>query len=405
MFEGLERVSYLPGQEIFKQGEVGDCAFLIETGSVQVSTLWGNMFHRICVLSRGELFGEVALIDSKPRTATVTALEDTEVVCIPRDLIESKLAREDPVIEHLLRLILKRFRYTHYRLTGADRFTMDEETGLRDDALTRSQENLIKHIELAAGINEALRNGDFQLYYQPVISISDNRVAGFEALIRWNHRERGLLSPMEFLNFAEETDQIIAIGTWTLEQVCEDLGRFAERHTGGDPDPSFFISLNLSPRQLAKAEDAAQLLSILDKANVEPCNIKLELTETVLIEEPEAAQQILTSLHELGFQISLDDFGTGYSSLSFLNKFPVNEIKVDQSFVQSAVTDQNSRQIVRASIDLAAALSINVVAEGVETLETLKTLEDMNCEHVQGYYFAQPMPLEAALEFSLKSGK
>ena len=160
------------------------------------------------------------------------------------------------------------------------------------------------------------------------------------------------------------------------------------------------ISVNLSPRQLTKISNAEEFANILHDAKVSPENIKLEVTETVLIEEAEIAQHILTDLRNLGFHVSLDDFGTGYSSLSHLQKFPVDDIKIDQSFVSRMLDDPNSMQIVKGSIDLARAMDLEIVAEGVESKEDLKQLGYMNCTYAQGYYYAKPLPLSEAIEFS-----
>ena len=161
-----------------------------------------------------------------------------------------------------------------------------------------------------------------------------------------------------------------------------------------------FVSVNLSARQLTKAGVAEQFANILRDAQVDPENIKLEVTETALIEEAEIAQHILSDLRDLGFHVSLDDFGTGYSSLSHLQKFPVDDIKIDVSFISRMLDDPNSMQIVRGSIDLARAMDLETVAEGVESKEVVKQLGYMNCTYAQGYYYAKPLPLMEAIEFS-----
>jgi len=207
MFDGLERLIYQPGEQIFKEGDEGCCAYLIESGGVDVTVYREKKQFSISTLGIGELFGEVALIDNKPRTATVTALEETRVVRINRELIDAKLANHDPIIEHLLRLVLKRFRDTHYRLIGKDKVIETDVDNDVDKAFSDTQQNLIEHIRIASDIHDALINDEFILYYQPIISLKDEQLVGFEALIRWAHPEKGLISPLDFISIAESTDQ------------------------------------------------------------------------------------------------------------------------------------------------------------------------------------------------------
>lgn len=403
MFDGLERITYQSGEQIFREGDIDCCAYLIENGAVEVTTHNDKKTLRLDTLGEGELFGEIALIDNKPRTATVTALEETRVVRISSDIFLAKLAKADPLIEHLLLLILRRFRSNYQRLTGTNQsLPKDVNTDL-DQVFSDTQQNLIKHFRIASDINEALELEQFQLYYQPITSIKDKRLAGFEALIRWHHPQKGLIAPMEFLNIAEDTDQILPIGIWTLGRACRDLdalSRASCHRSSSSQSSELFISVNLSARQLTKSADTNDFLNILQKAGVNPSRIKLEVTETALIEEPEITQQILSDLRESGFHVSLDDFGTGYSSLSYLQKFPVDDIKIDRSFVSRMFSDNGSMQIVKASIDLADAMDLEVIAEGVETQEELELLDNMHCAYAQGYYFSKPLPLAEAIEYA-----
>jgi len=342
----------------------------------------------------------MALIDDEPRTATATALEETCVIRIDRHLVDTELAYGNPIIEHLLRLVLRRFRHTHYKLIGKDLFSLETSENESDQAFSDTRENLIRHVGIVSDINEALKQDQFKLYYQPIISIKDEQLVGFEALIRWMHPDKGLIPPMGFLNIAENTGQILPIGTWTLEQACRDFHELNKSSHNSSKQAPLFISVNLSARQLTKAGDVEQFADILRNAQVDPENIKLEVTETALIEEAEIAQHILSDLRNLGFHISLDDFGTGYSSLSYLQKFPVDDIKIDLSFVSRMLDDPNSMQIVKGSIDLARAMDLETVAEGVESKEDVKQLGYMKCTYAQGYYYAKPLPLPNAIEFS-----
>ncbi len=400
MFENLKHITYQQGDQIFQEGDKGDCAYLIESGNIEISTRKGSKFFRITILGEGDLVGEMALIDDEPRTATVTALVKSCVIRIDRDLVTAELANSNPIIEHLLRLVLRRFRQTHYKLIGKDLFSLETSENESDQAFSETQKTLIEHVRIVSDINEALKQDQFKLYYQPIISIKDEQLVGFEALIRWMHPDHGLITPMGFLNIAENTGQILPIGTWVLEQACRDFNDLNKYSRNSSKQASLFISVNLSTRQLTKAGDAAQFATILRNAQVAPENIKLEVTETSLIEEAEITQHLLSDLRNLGFHVSLDDFGTGYSSLSHLQKFPIDDIKIDQSFICRMLDDPNSMQIVKGSIDLARAMDLETVAEGVESKEVVKQLGYMNCTYAQGYYYAKPLPLMEAIEFS-----
>lgn len=395
MFEGLERITYQSGDQIFQEGDVSNCAYLIESGGVEISILKEKQPFRVSILAVGDLFGEMALIDKQPRVATATALDETCVVRISRDVLEAKLNDVDPIIEHLLRLILKRFRKTHYRLAQKDYLVPEEAEQITDDDFDKTQQNLIMHIQVASDIVEALNRNEFQLNYQPVISIKDNRIVGFEALSRWHHPSYGIMSPMQFIDIAESTEQILSIGLWALEKACLDIKTLTEDN---DQAP-LFVSVNISARQLAKAEHVAKFINIAEKTGVDPSCIVLEITETMLISEQDYAQQTLSSLQDQGFRVSLDDFGTGYSSLSHLQKFPVDIIKIDRSFVSHMLTDYDSMQIVKASIGLAQALDMDIVAEGVENGEELTKLTEMKCDFAQGYHFTKPLPFAEAIEY------
>jgi len=400
MFEGLERITYQSGDQIFQEGDVSNCAYLIESGGVEISILRENQPFRVSILVVGDLFGEMALIDNQPRVATATALDKTSVVRISCDLFESKLANVDPIIEHLLRLILKRFRKTHYRLTQKDWLVPEAaEKDLDDNDFDKTQQNLIVHIRVASDIIEALNRNEFQLYYQPIISIKNNRLVGFEALSRWFHPVYGLMSPMQFIDIAESTDQILSIGLWALEKACHDLKILSREYHNTSKQAPLFVSVNISARQLAKAEHVAQFINILESTGVDPACIILEVTETMLISEQDYAEQTLSSLRDQGFRVSLDDFGTGYSSLSHLQKLPVDKIKIDHSFISHMLSDYDSMQIVKASVGLAQALDLEVVAVGVESKEELIQLIDMQCDYAQGYYFSKPVSLVEAIEY------
>ncbi len=403
MFEGVERSTYQPGDLIFQEGSEGDCAYLIESGKVEISILRDNRSLNVCILSEGDLFGEMALIDNDVRAASAKAIEETCLIRFYRDLIETKLNKADPVIKYLLRLVLKRFRNMHYRLSRSDLLAPEIEDTGSDDDISSTQQTMVQHIRIGSDIKGALKRDEFQVYYQPIIEIKNGQLAGFEALIRWEHPEYGLVAPNQFLGVLEDTELIFPVSLWIAERACRDLETiFKEYHKITGSQASYFVCINISANQLVNAEHMAQLANIFHSSGIDPACIKLEVTETVMIDELEQARQVLFSFIDQGFSVSLDDFGTGYSSLSHLQKFPVDDIKIDRSFISQMFSDNSSMQIVRAAVDLAKTLDLGVVAEGAENKEEVDQLLELGCSYCQGYYFAKPLSLAETLEYIKK---
>jgi EAL domain-containing protein (putative c-di-GMP-specific phosphodiesterase class I) len=208
-----------------------------------------------------------------------------------------------------------------------------------------------------------------------------------EALLRWRHPTRGLVSPVEFIPLAEETGLIRPIGRWVLEQACQQAKLWHATH------PSLLVSVNLSGRQIQQPDELIEMVSqVLTKTGVDPGVIQLEITESVLMDDTRANISTLNRLKALGVRLAIDDFGTGYSSLSYLKWFPVDSIKIDRAFISGIATDIENRAVVKAVLGLGSDLALSVVAEGVENTEELDHLSSLGCRFTQGYYFARPMP-------------
>lgn len=235
-------------------------------------------------------------------------------------------------------------------------------------------------------LRHALDRKEFELHYQPQVDLKTGRICGVEALIRWNHPKRGLLNPAEFISIAEETGQILAIGEWVLRTACAQLAKW--RWEGW---PKFPIAVNLSVRQLTQANMAELVLSALQDAWLNADDLELEITEGMMMGDPERALAFLTEMNELGVQLSIDDFGTGYSSLNYLKKLPVNKLKVDQTFVRDIMVDESDATIVRSVVKLGHRFNLRVIAEGVETLAQLDFLRECGCNEIQGYHFSRPL--------------
>lgn len=259
-------------------------------------------------------------------------------------------------------------------------------TGMRDQVITR--------LQLETDLRHAIERQEFQLYYQPLIALDTGKISGFEALVRWHHPEQGFISPGDFIPIAEETDLIIPMGQWIIQEACHQLRHWQAQFP---KDPPLLVSVNLSGKQFAQPDLVEQIERILQETGLDGRSLKLEITESIAMTDVEATIALLLRLKALNLEISIDDFGTGYSSFSYLHRLPSNIIKVDRSFVSrmSGVESEDSH-IVRTIIMLGHNLGMNITAEGVETEEQLQHLRSLHCEYGQGYLFSKPVAAEVA---------
>jgi diguanylate cyclase (GGDEF)-like protein/PAS domain S-box-containing protein len=248
-------------------------------------------------------------------------------------------------------------------------------------------------MQLESDLWQAIELGQFRVYYQPIISLQTAGLAGFEALVRWQHPSRGLVLPEEFIRVAEETKLIVPIGRQILLAACLQLKAWQQHML---PTGSLSVSVNLSGRQLAQPDLIEQVTQILSETGLDPHNLKLEITESVIMENAESTIRTLEQLRSLGIHLQIDDFGTGYSSLSYLHRFPIDTLKIDRSFVSRMTNNCKNSEIVGTIITLARNLGMGVIAEGVETAEQLRHLEQLNCDYAQGFLFSRPIDSLAA---------
>lgn len=248
-------------------------------------------------------------------------------------------------------------------------------------------------LQLETDLRRAVEREEFLLHYQPIVELATGLIRGFEALVRWQHPERGMVSPGEFIPVAEETRLIIPIGEWVLREACRQIVRWQERFSASEP---LWMSVNLSIKQFTQPSLPEQVGNILRETNLDPRSLKLEITESLMMENIETAIDMLKRLRALGIELSIDDFGTGYSSLSYLHRFPLSTLKIDRSFVSNMDEGNENTEIVRTVVTLARSLGMQVVAEGVETEEQLALLRTLGCEYGQGYLFSRPIDAEAA---------
>jgi len=250
-------------------------------------------------------------------------------------------------------------------------------------------------LKLETELRQGVQREDFVMHYQPIVSLDHGRIVGFEGLVRWQHPERGLVSPTQFIAVAEETGLIVPLGWWVLRESCQQTREWQIRFPA---EPPLWISVNMSGKLFMKKKMVDHLMSILEETSLEPSNLRIEVTENVIMDHADVAIRNLMELRALGVQLSIDDFGTGYSSLSYLQRFHYDELKIDRSFVSKLGQVGDSRAIIETILSLANNLGIGVVAEGIETAEQVDRLRKMDCPHGQGYWFSRPLTGPAATE-------
>jgi diguanylate cyclase len=289
---------------------------------------------------------------------------------------------------------------THLRLRSL-------QIQLQDQAKMLENQNRDLHRQILAlrridksmhpALRSAINNQELQLCYQPIIELETSRIKGFEALLRWEHPDFGEVSPLDFIPLAETMGLIEVLGEWVISQSCDHLSTWLRQISHAS---HLTMSINVSSRQLTNSDLASQIQRMAHEYDISPSNINLEITEGTLMNDPDYATTMLRQLKDLGVHLCVDDFGTGYSSLKRLNDFPIDTLKIDQSFVI-----QEEWAVVNAIIMLAEALGIGVIAEGIETPAQLNTLKSLACKHGQGYYFAEPLDSVKALELLIRNLK
>jgi EAL domain-containing protein (putative c-di-GMP-specific phosphodiesterase class I) len=340
------------------------------------------------------MFGEEALLDHQPRTASVITLMPTSLIRIDRVHVEELLVRADPVIQYLLRLLLERFRSTSNKsatpATSAS-FKVPGEQYAAPDLHAAA----VRTLSLAHDLSAAIGSDQLVLFYQPIVGLTSQTLNGFEGLVRWRHPTMGLVNPDEFIPLAEKTGLIHRIGDWVLDKGVQDWPRLRAR-CNPEPGQSAFISLNLSAPELCQEGIVDRVQRMLDAVGMPAHELRIELTETTIITNLELVTTVTQRLRRMGVGIALDDFGTGYAGLDYLQTLPFSCMKIDKGFVQNMHISERSFQIIKSALELSRRLGLSTVAEGIEDRETATALASMGCNYAQGFLFAKPMPLEQA---------
>ena len=389
------KVKFDAGDVIIQQGDEGYCAYIVKSGHIEILIEKENgLVQRIGTRGPGSIIGEMALIDKKPRTATIKAIDECILMEITQADFDSRLENSDSVIQMVTKVILARYRDLITRaqiLNTADINKTPEELekGLIDKT------NAVADIQLSNELQQAFDQNHLELHYQPIIDTNTEQTKGIEALIRWNHPEKGFISPDIFIPVAEENGLIVDISRWVTSQACLALQHIKSQCEIED----LFVSVNYSALDFADPSFRPYLKRTLKETGVAPHELYIEITERLLMNNPSNAREVLEECQKDGMLISIDDFGTGYSSLSYLYYFPINILKIDRSFIVNMITDNNAFELVKSIISLSHNLKMKVIAEGIEEKEQHDILQNMECDQIQGFCFAKPMPIDDLVAF------
>lgn len=389
--------SFKAGDTIMRQGEKGLSAYVIEEGQVEITIKnQDGVENRVGTRGPGAMIGEMAIIDDAPRTATVTALEDCKLLEITRDAFNRRLSSADPILRMATQVILTRYRDMLARadIRGEPPSWMPPVESLELDYA--KQGDAIDRIKISSDFKDYLAQNGISLNYQPIFNLQTKRLAGFEALMRWQHKERGFIPPGVFIPIIEESGIITEASRWALKESLMALRRI-EDVTGYDR--KLFMSVNFSSTDFASSGFLDCIYETISLSDIDPHQLHVEITERLLMDQPDNAKDTLDLCRKVGISISIDDFGTGYSSLSYLHYFPINTLKIDRSFISRMLSDKGTMELVKSMISLARNMDMTVIAEGVEQKEEAAKLQELGCDMAQGYFFAKPMDENDVIAF------
>jgi EAL domain-containing protein (putative c-di-GMP-specific phosphodiesterase class I) len=378
------RIELHPGDVLFREGDAPTTAFLIESGSLRITADRDGAPMLLSDLGAGALVGEMAVLDDSPRSATATALAPCVLTPIDRTQFAERLEAADPVVRALLLSQLSRYRTALATFTGNDPAPTAEPPN-------KESAHALDKIRLESQLRNAMENRELEIRLQPIQDIASGRLAGYEALTRWTHPERGMVSPADFIALAEETSLIVPVGEYVLREVCAALRRFADEAPAIKP----FVAFNVSGRQVEDADFVARVLAQLRAHSVNPAQLKIEITESLVLDYSQIAT-LIERAHQAGMKVALDDFGTGYSNLGHLHRLAFDTIKIDQGFIRQ-LDDPRCLAIVRAVVGMAGALGCDIVAEGVETPKQLGQLRELGAHYAQGWLVGKPQSVDEAL--------
>jgi len=327
----------------------------------------------------------MAVIDDSPRNADAIAHSDCVLMQISKEQVVERIVKSDPIVRSLLIGLLRRYRSTLATLKGEEEEMIFSETSLFDRIT-------IDKIRLEGQLREAIANNSLDLRFQPITYIENGNIAGYEALVRWNHPEHGFVSPEEFVSLAEETSLIFEVGAYVIETSCKAAEQLIEK---GIHD-KVFMAVNVSARQLAHPDLVSNIVDCLKAYGLPNNTLKLEITEGLALDKKEV-QRTIQEAHKYGLEVALDDFGTGYSNLTLLHELNFDTIKIDQAFARGITKDSRSMLLVKTINDMCKSLDANVLVEGIENEVMLEMVKDIGATYGQGYHIGKPQTLENLL--------
>ena len=388
------------GEVLFLQGQRGSAAFVIQSGAIEIYAGPDDARQVIAVLGVNDIFGEMALLGDAVRAASARATAPTRLLVVTHEHLNERLLSADPMTRHLLRTVVLRCRQmlSPTRVSAASTAAPGLAVLAEEPAAGGAdREQAFSRLKTEQELELALERKEFQLYFQPIVRLSDRKVAGYESLIRWFKPGAGMVPPGDFIPVAEASPLINRIGLWVIEAAFDSL---LEMDTAASHQSEpLFLNVNLSARQLNDPELLPALAQQVKKLKGRDCRIKLELTESLMIGNVEEVRGFIASCRELGLQMVLDDFGTGYCSLSYLHQFDVHTMKLDRSFVRGMAISAASEKVVLGVTRMAHDLGLTVVVEGVEHLEEADQAARLGIDYVQGYFYGRPAPLADALKY------
>lgn len=381
MKENLHFKTFKKGELIFKVGDHANCAYIIESGVLGVYPN-SNKDEVTAILKKGELIGEMGILDKSNRSTSAYAETDLVLMIIDKEQISDRLQNSDPIIRGVMEVLLRRIR----SLLGDD--SINIYNNISNDKIVADG---LGKIRFEKELFQALENDDIINVYQPMVCLKDGHIAGFEALSRWKHPEKGMVSPFEFIALAEESDLIVSMGTKIFDNACEQLADFQKaREKINSKHSPLFMSINVSANQLTAKDFLLNIQKITLKHGINPEHIKIEITESLVVDYKKVKTWI-DECHKLGFKLSLDDFGTGYSGFQHLLELDFHTIKIDQAFTMSMDSNPKSLIMLEVIADMAKRLDMSIVAEGIENRDDAKKLAGIDVDFGQGYYFYKPM--------------
>ncbi len=398
--------SFRNGEIVFREGSVGSCAYLIESGAIEISIQQDGQTVVLATRKAGDIFGEMAMVDNQPRSATARAVGRVQLLVLSQEHLSHRLENCDPVIRLVLGTILQRFRETldslQYAVSDAGVPMADNPTHAsrrRDSGLRMflGKEDALDRLKLEQEVAAGLKRRELVLHFQPIVDLNNGAIHAVEGLVRWEHPTKGLLMPGAFLGVVDAGAIVRNFGTYIVDAACDAAVLMGEHCTAGNGMAQPKIHINISPKHLLQPDFVDAVCEAAAAHGVAPGELVLEVTEDLLIDRPDEALQALSACTNRGFEVSLDDFGTGYSSLSYLRQFPLAEIKIDRSFVSQMFSDERSMKILETLCDLANTLKLRLVAEGIEDAQQAEVLRSLGCRYGQGYHFARPLPLDDVL--------